>query len=258
MEELNVDPSIFRTILEFLYSNELPSGWYWDDEEEEDSSMVTDDEVFDNEDEDYNHVTFEESHSKTESYKTLSFAMDFLQRLLITAGRFGIVSLKHKIEHRLYDEFLYTFTAAELFVWADTNSCAFLKEKSMDRICKKSNSAEDFELSKNGWKMIRESKRLLEELVVYASEGCHEVRYFHYDALAINHKVNRKNYYKVEYLRNRLSDLVLDTDGTREDLEERLRPHLDDSHSHFFPTRLTKLSEQNTIFDQLRSKKPCE
>ena len=116
----------------------------------------------------------------------------------------------------------------------------------MDRICKKSDSVNDIVISKDGCTMIRESKRLLEELFFYARYGFQGVRYVKQKDHASDYKSNELYYYKVAYLRLRLSELGLDIDGTREMLEERLRPHLDINHRHFLPTKLTKLSEKDT------------
>ncbi len=234
----NVENKVFRALLEFLYTGGVPSELYWSSctttttaaaaakEEDDDGNEYDDD---DDDDDD----------------PTLYCSMRFLQRLLIAADRFDIVSLKHEIEYKLYDEFLYSFTAAELFVWADSHSCAFLKEKTMDRICQKSSGdlVEDFVISKDGWTIIRESKRLLEELFLYARYAAsHGVYCINYDDQG-QHKSNPLYYYKVEYLRKRLSDLQLNVDGTREMLEERLKPHLEASHCHCLPTRLVDASQ---------------
>ena len=221
VELRNVENRVFRALLEFLYTQHIPSELYWSTIDDEESAQD----------------------------QTLYCAMRFLQKLLIAADRYDLVALKHEIEYRLYDEFLYSFTAAELFVWADSHSCAFLKEKAMDRICcckqlmKKSDGdgsfwVEDFDSSNHGWTLIRESKRLLEELVLYARYASHESYSIDYDDPAQHNKSNQLCYYKIEYLRFRLSELQLDVDGTRKMLEERLRPHLDASHCHFLPTKL--------------------
>lgn len=220
VELRDVENRVFRAILEFLYTQNVPSELYWCAIDEEESAQD----------------------------QTLCCAMRFLQRLLIAADRYDIVSLKHEIEYKLYDEFLYSFTAAELFVWAYSHSCAFLKEKAMDRICfcEKNDESmiEDFVFSKDGWTMIRESKRLLEELFLYARYASHKISSMNYDDPA-KHKSNQLYYYKIEYLRFRLSELKLDVDGTRKMLEERLRPHLDARHRHFLPTKLVLFGKQD-------------
>ena len=108
--------------------------------------------------------------------------------------------------------------------------------------------------------MIRESKRLLEELFLYEREGYHEVRYnTHGSHHVLNHKNKELYYWKVEYLRRRLSDLGLDVDGTREMLEERLKPHLDIKDRHLLPTKLTKLlSENDNRLEQYHQKENVE
>ena len=242
--ELKVDAKIFRALLEFLYTNELSDALYWEDVHEE-LPLVSDDE-----DSDDLNDSRAKLNGRENSSRSIYHAMRFLKRLLIAADRFGVVPLKYEIEYKLYDEFLFSFTSADLYVWADSKSCAFLKEKAMDRICKKSGSVDDFVISKDGWRMIRASKRLSGELFVYAREGWHAVRYFKDDGLLLNHESEEHNYYNVEYLRMRLSYLGLDIVGTREMLEGRLRPHLDMKHQHFLPTRLTKASEMKNRHEQ--------
>eukprot|EP00534_Pseudo-nitzschia_fraudulenta_P017722 CAMPEP_0201271696 /NCGR_PEP_ID=MMETSP0853-20130426/39190_1 /ASSEMBLY_ACC=CAM_ASM_000640 /TAXON_ID=183588 /ORGANISM="Pseudo-nitzschia fraudulenta, Strain WWA7" /LENGTH=136 /DNA_ID=CAMNT_0047578349 /DNA_START=53 /DNA_END=463 /DNA_ORIENTATION=+ len=128
----------------------------------------------------------------------------------------------------------------------------------MDRICKKTGRDDDSVISKDGWTIIRESNRLVEELFLYSRYGSHDIRYDECNYNSPGHKSNELFYYKVEYLRLRLSALGLDSDGTREMLEKRLRPHLDPDHRHLLPTKLTKLSANKTgrqCFDQ--NQKAC-
>ena len=234
----NVEHEIFRALLEFLYTSELPDIVYWGDRHEELFSTNEKEDPVDC------YKNFQQSREQP-----IYYAMRFLQRLLIAADRFHMVALKHEIEYKLYDEFLYSFTSAELFVWADSHSCALLKEKAMDRICKKSDFVDDFVISKDGWTMIRESKRLLEELLLYAMYGSDGVRYTKLNDHSSDYKSNEHHYYKVEYLRLRLSELGLEIDGTREMLEERLRPHLDVNHRGFLPTKL--ITSQNIFMDKM-------
>lgn len=266
----NVEHKIFRALIEFLYTNELPGGFYWDERQGVPFSPSMKEDP----------VECDQSSEQSQE-QSICHSMKFLQRLLIAADRFNIVALKHDVEYKLYgksffqlsirssiklrivivahsrfffspnlpsaDEFLYSFTSAELFVWADSHSCAFLKEKAMDRICRKSDESDyDIVLSKDGWTVIRESKRLLEELFLYARYSFQGVRYVKQKDHSSDYKSNELYYYKVEYLRLRLSELGLDIDGTREMLEERLGPHLDINHRYFLPTKLTKLSEKDT------------
>jgi len=232
----NVEHKIFRALIEFLYTNELPGRFYWDERQGVPFSPSMKEDP----------VECDQSSEQSQE-QSICHSMKFLQRLLIAADRFNIVALKHDVEYKLYDEFLYSFTSAELFVWADSHSCAFLKEKAMDRICRKSDESDyDIVLSKDGWTMIRESKRLLEELFLYARYSFQGVRYVKQKDDSSDYKSNELYYYKVEYLRLRLSELGLDIDGTREMLEERLGPHLDINHRYFLPTKLTKLSEKDT------------
>jgi hypothetical protein len=231
----NIEHKIFRALLEFLYTNELPGVFYWDDRQGAPFSPSGKEDPVDC-----------DQCSEQSQERSILHSMSFFQRLLIAADQFNVVALKHDVEYKLYDEFLYSFTSAELFVWADSHSCAFLKEKAMDRICKKSDSVNDIVISKDGCTMIRESKRLLEEFFLYARYGSQGVHYIKNKDHASDYKSNELYYYKVKYLRLRLSELGLDIDGTREMLEERLRPRLDFNHRHFLPTKLTKFSEKDT------------
>lgn len=236
VELQNIEHKIFRAMLEFLYSGELPAEFYWDQDDtpalEEESSKEDDDPSGESRD------------------RSLHHAMGFLQRLLIAADRYDMVSLKHEVEYKLYDEFLYSFTSAELFVWGDSHSCAFLKEKAMDRICKKNGLIDNFVISNDGWTMIRQSKRLLEELFLHARYAPYGGNNINNDDDESGYEIDEVNYYKVEYLRSRLSQLGLDIDGTRKMLEERLRPHLDANHRRFLPTKLTRLLSQRTLQEQ--------
>ncbi len=207
VELQNVEHKIFRAMLEFLYSGEVPAELYWD---QDDTPSL----------EEESNTDGDEPSGELPDW-SLHHAMGFLQRLLIAADRYDMVSLKQEVEYKLYDEFLYSFTSAELFVWADSHSCAFLKEKAMDRICKKNGLIDNFTISNDGWTMIRQSKRLLEELFLHARFAPHGGNYIKSDDEESGYKIDEANYYKVEYLRTRLSQLGLDIDGTRKMLEER-------------------------------------
>ena len=182
----DVEIDIFRALLEYLYTNELPEVFYWGDR--------PDDNLFSS-GKDY----LEDCDPCYEQCREQSIydAMGFLQKLLIAADRFHMVTLKHEIEYKIYDEFLYSFTAIELFVWADSHSCALLKEKAMDRLCRKSASFDNFNISKSQWNMIRESKRLLEELFLYARYGCYTIHYDKYEHYATDTRNNEQYYYKI-------------------------------------------------------------
>jgi hypothetical protein len=207
----NVDPGTFRALLQFLYTGNVDC-WEDEDEEEEDEDDEEDDDDDDCESEEGHSIERPRKLQKVEdSYRPIYHPMISLQRLLIVADQFSCQSLKHAIEYKLYDEYLYSFTSVELFVWADSHSCALLKEKAMDRIYR---SNGNHCLSTDGWKMIHESKRLLGELFLYAREGCHEVHFNHHTSTSTSSSSQTSDhenlYYKVEYLRRRLSELGLD------------------------------------------------
>ena len=245
-----VDADTFRVMMEFLYnSNEislmLPEDhedvdendpWLMDEEDVVDDFYYDDEN--DDDDDDLDLPSSSQSQEETKdapTTPTTQSPMKFLQGLYIAANQFGCVSLKHAVEDKLYDEFLYAFTAQELLLWADEHKCAFLKEKAMDKIINKNkSSASASTTTTNATTTSDEWKRLQEELFLYEKTGCHEIRYVKFDdddddtipsttvtvTATVTIPDNTNFFYKVEYLRHCLSELGLDVDGTREMLEQ--------------------------------------
>ena len=56
----------------------------------------------------------------------------FARKILVAANRFGITELKFYIESILTDIFLDTSNVASYILFADSYTCALLREKSMD------------------------------------------------------------------------------------------------------------------------------
>ena len=245
----DIDPSIFQVMIEFLYTNEISFDVSEDHEDEGDPWLIEHEEEIFNDDKyfsDDDNAKQVDIPSPEESSE--STPMKFIQKLFVLADELGCTVLKHAVEDKLYDEYLYSFTAEEVVVWADSHSCAFLKEKVMDKIIiSKNNKRQD----KSDFNPSDEWGRLQQELYLYEKEGCHESRYSNpstttssLDGVATAMcaaTLSNDNYYKVEYLRHRLLELGLDTDGSREMLEERLKTHLDlIGLNHFLPTKLTR------------------
>jgi len=135
----DVDSDSFQAFMEFLYTKEirlkLPQGYHEDDEEDDPWLMDTED-IFhedEEEEEDVAHPSETQSSQDEESTAT-STPLKFLQEFFSLADRFGFTSLKNAIENKLYDEFLFSFTAKELYTWADQNDCEYLREKAMEKI----------------------------------------------------------------------------------------------------------------------------
>lgn len=140
----DIDSDSFNSFMQFLYTKEIripqeevvveEEDFDEDDEQgdpwlTEKEDILTDDDEF----EDFNGMV-DFSHSQDDDDATNSATpLKYLQRLFLLAGHFGCVSLKNAIEFKLYDEFLFSFTANELFIWADQNGCAFLRDKAMEK-----------------------------------------------------------------------------------------------------------------------------
>jgi len=137
-----VDSDHFEVLIEFLYTKEirlkLPEG-YQEDSEEEDPWLIDEEDIFDDDDDDDDdeHLIGLSSSKDMEGILTAtSTPLKFLQESFSFADRFGCTSLKTAIENKIYDEFLFSFTAIELFNWAEQNRCTYLKEKAKEKIPK--------------------------------------------------------------------------------------------------------------------------
>jgi hypothetical protein len=134
----DVDSDFFQVLMEFLYTKEirlkLPEG-YLEDDEEDDPWLMDKEDVFEDDQDDENVGHLLDLSSSLDEDATASAApLKFLQGAFLLADRFGCTSLKNAIENKIYDEFLFSFTAKELFIWADQNKCVCLKQKAMDKL----------------------------------------------------------------------------------------------------------------------------
>lgn len=137
----DVHPNFFEALMEFLYMKEvrvkLPEDFH-EDPQEDDPWLMGGEDLVDNEfgweeedDDDEQHNLSVECQSKASMSP-----LQFLQGAFSLADRFGCSSFKTAIEHKIYDELLFSFTSKELYAWADENNCAFLKQKASEKLPK--------------------------------------------------------------------------------------------------------------------------
>ena len=162
------------------------------------------------------------------------------KKLLVAADRYHLTDLKLYAESILTDKFVTNKNAAELLLFADSHSCALLKEATLD-VCV---SGDMNVLRKTqGWARIEESRRILSEVLNHTHTGC---RHFFYNSNNnstandgndgeenSNKKENKRdngnasddelNQLDVFSLRERLNEVNLSVDGSRETLIRRLR-----------------------------------
>ena len=136
----DVDPDCFESFMEFLYTKEinlrLPEDYHG---EEEDPWLMDEEDIIDSDDgneEDESDIQLLALSSSKDDEATAITPLKFLQDFFSFADRFGCNSLKNAIENKIYDEFLFSFTAKELLQWADQNNCNFLKEKAKEKLPK--------------------------------------------------------------------------------------------------------------------------
>ena len=136
--------------------------------------------------------------------------LDNAKYYLTAADRFGVTDLKLLVESIITDKFLNPENAADLLLFADSNSCALLKEACMDLF------VSDTERLENSidWKDVENSNLLLKEinkhlLLKYRNAGSND-----------DEVIDRMN---VTTLRKYLEEANLDVDGTRGTLVDRLK-----------------------------------
>lgn len=137
----DVNADFFEVLMEYLYTKEirlkLPEGFDEDDQEDDPWLMGSEDLVdnFEDEEDEYDdHLP--DIHPPEEEPIVTTTPLKFLQGSFSLADRFGCTSLKSELERKIYDEFLFSFTAKELVAWAEQNDCAFLRQKAIDKVPK--------------------------------------------------------------------------------------------------------------------------
>lgn len=139
--------------------------------------------------------------SKTPKIKNQDFAIE----LLVAADVYGCVHLKLYVESALVDKFLKAENAAELFIFADSHSCALLKEAAIKLFVADAETVKRTE----AWSNIRESPQFLEEFLE--------------ELLAAGSNTFGKE--DVTSLRKELEEANLALDGSHEILIDRLKAH---------------------------------
>jgi len=143
-----IDSNSFRVIMEYLYLGEIKLQMQEEDEIEgeiEDPWLADGERMVDGNDlfagcdsdaeeffgDDFSVMEFPTAAKPQEAEQS---PMKFLQGVFVLAEQFGCVSLKQAIETKLYDEFLFAFTAEELHKWAEEHKCSLLKEKAREKL----------------------------------------------------------------------------------------------------------------------------
>jgi len=138
----NVEADYFEFFMEFLYTKEinlrLLEG-YQEGCEEDDPWLMDEEEIIDDDDsneDDENDLQLLALSPSEDDESTGLTALKLLQGFFSFASSIGCTSLKAAIENKIYDEFLFSFTAKDLLLWADQNDCTFLKEKAKEKLPK--------------------------------------------------------------------------------------------------------------------------
>jgi hypothetical protein len=140
-------------------------------------------------------------------------------KLLLAADRLECTDLKLYVESTIVEKFIDVSNAANWLVLSDSHSCPLLKEASM-KLCASDASVV---MESEGWLQIKESPRLLEEILKFCMVKAPVVS----DSNRTK-KDNNNNIVEnldVTSLRERLLEANLDIDGNRQILVERLKEH---------------------------------
>ena len=161
---------------------------------------------------------------------------DTAKSIIFQADRFGCTELKLFAESILVGHFLVPSTAAGLLLFADSHSCALLKEASMDLYAlnptgvmkakgndekKKENENDD-----DNWANLEESPKLLSELLRYTNIDRKQYLSVVDEGYCNNSTPEDADNLGVTSLRERLQNASLDVDGSREMLVKRWKEHL--------------------------------
>ena len=141
--------------------------------------------------------------------------MPRMKKLLDAADRLGCIDLKLQVEYDLATSILDISNAADLFCFADSHSCAFLKESAMRVFQSSLQKVKQTE----GWSLVQESTRLLEEVL----DAMHSPTRAGISAAAVNNTATSIDEMNVCALRNCAEEKGLDVDGSRATLIKRLK-----------------------------------
>jgi hypothetical protein len=92
------------------------------------------------------------------------------KKLLVAADRFCLTDLKLYVESVLVNRFATVNNAASLLLFADSHSCALLKETTMDLYANDPSSV----IQTPCWAMVEESETILSELSKHVHTGCRQ------------------------------------------------------------------------------------
>jgi speckle-type POZ protein len=142
-------------------------------------------------------------------------------KLLLAADRLGCTDLKLFVESTIVEKILDASDAANWLVFSDSHSCPLLKEASMKVYDADADTVME---SKEGWSKIKDSPRLLEELLKFCRMKEPPV------VSDTRTRIDSNNNHFVDILdvtsfRERLFKANLCIDGNREILVERLKEH---------------------------------
>jgi hypothetical protein len=144
---------------------------------------------------------------------------DTAKLIFLAADRFCCIGLKLYTESVLTSKFLVPSKAVALLLFADSHSCALLKEYSMNMYATNPSAVME---SKSDWMKLKESNDLLEELLVHTNASRKQ-----YASVAnSNPDEEGIDNLDVTSLRERLQAADLDIDGSYLTLVERWKEHL--------------------------------
>ena len=138
------------------------------------------------------------------------------KEILLAADRFDCTQLKLYAESIIVDKFLVAYNAAALLVFADSYSCALLKEAAMNLYASNPKAVMK---SEEAWSKVKESNRLLEELLL---ELVSRKNWLQWREGTNNDNADDLD---VTSIREELQEAKLEVDGSREILVERLKKY---------------------------------
>lgn len=137
------------------------------------------------------------------------FLQDHANSMLEVADRFGCLRLKIVVQSMIVrHDIISVENAADLFLLADAQNCALLKEASMDFFAANLEAV----MATDGYSRVKESHRLVVELL----ERLGNIKIDENS----NHDVNKMS---VTDLWRELDKMGLDLDGSRDTLAKRLK-----------------------------------
>mmetsp|Transcript_47240 Transcript_47240/g.54528 ORF Transcript_47240/g.54528 Transcript_47240/m.54528 type:complete len:453 (+) Transcript_47240:103-1461(+) len=178
----SVDETSFEVLLRYIYTGNLPP---------------------------FNNNNDNENGNDVETVKLVKL-------ILITADQFSCTEIKLYMESILIEKFLVVPTAASLLLFANTHSCALLKELCIEMYA--SNSQEVMEANSSDWTKLKESNDLLIELLMHTNNFGTRKRYSSIvgknTATGIHLQEEQIDKLDVTSLREHLQHVGLDMDGS--------------------------------------------